>query len=299
MLGQLRIRPVDLRVIQVRLVHPGPQVVRHEPGRAPRRRTRTPPRGLGPRPLVHPHHRPHEHVPRAAQHHHERPHRAPLPGRPGRPSGPAARSRSAPLRPARPGAGAAPVTWSRRTSSGRFAATYRRKRRHADAPDHAHRAAADGSSPSVTPAFSWAAMYSWCLRSPARSPAAAGYRPAPGTTPAPAPPTPPGSTGGPPGAIPAATAGAMYLRIVLRSTSRLGGDLAAATGPHASGPRSRSHRPRRTFSSPSAPPPSQTGGKAAPSRWPGPPRHARRPHGELRERVGNYVSASRSTGGIT
>jgi len=29
-------------------------------------------------------------------------------------------------------------------------------------------------------------------------------------------------------------------------------------------------------------PPFRTGGKVAPSRWPGPPRHARRPHGELR-----------------
>jgi hypothetical protein len=29
-------------------------------------------------------------------------------------------------------------------------------------------------------------------------------------------------------------------------------------------------------------PPSQTGGRVAPSRWPGPPRHARAPHGELR-----------------
>src|SRR5579859_5924141 len=48
--------------------------------------------------------------------------------------------------------------------------------------------------------------------------------------------------------------------------------------------------------------PSSTGGKAALSRWPGPPRHARHPHGELRERggelrerqplkPGNYVSA--------
>src|SRR5579859_7014065 len=32
--------------------------------------------------------------------------------------------------------------------------------------------------------------------------------------------------------------------------------------------------------------PSSTGGKAALSRWPGPPRHARHPHGELRERGG-------------
>src|SRR5216683_5259988 len=33
-------------------------------------------------------------------------------------------------------------------------------------------------------------------------------------------------------------------------------------------------------------PPSQTGGKIAPSRRPGPPRHTRRPHGELRDRGG-------------
>jgi hypothetical protein len=37
------------------------------------------------------------------------------------------------------------------------------------------------------------------------------------------------------------------------------------------------------------------GRKVAPSRWPGPPRHARHPHGELRERgLGNYVSVSPS-----
>src|SRR5579863_6205302 len=51
--------------------------------------------------------------------------------------------------------------------------------------------------------------------------------------------------------------------------------------------------------------PSSTGGKAALSRWPGPPRHARHPHGELRERggelrerqplkPGNYVSADKN-----
>ncbi len=36
---------------------------------------------FGPRPLVHLQHRPHEHVPRAGQHHHERLHRPQLPGR--------------------------------------------------------------------------------------------------------------------------------------------------------------------------------------------------------------------------
>ena len=53
--GQLGVRPVDLRVVQVRLVHPGLEVVRHQPGRHPaeeleRRHVR-----LGPRPLVHRH----------------------------------------------------------------------------------------------------------------------------------------------------------------------------------------------------------------------------------------------------
>src|SRR5271169_6129325 len=41
-------------------------------------------------------------------------------------------------------------------------------------------------------------------------------------------------------------------------------------------------------------PPSQTGGKVAPSRWPGPSRHARHPHGNYVIGVGNYVSASPS-----
>src|SRR6266498_5402138 len=34
-LRELGIRPVDLRVVQVRLVHPGAQVVRHQPGGHP------------------------------------------------------------------------------------------------------------------------------------------------------------------------------------------------------------------------------------------------------------------------
>ena len=79
--GQLGIGPVDLRVIQVRLVHPGLEVVWHQPGRHPAEKLKRRGMALGPGPLVHRQHRPHEHVPRAAQHHHERLHRAQLPGR--------------------------------------------------------------------------------------------------------------------------------------------------------------------------------------------------------------------------
>src|SRR5512142_2603031 len=89
---------------------------------------------------------------------------------------------------------------------------------------------------------------------------------------------------GPPGLIPAATAGAMYFRSVLRSAPRLC-DI------------SLSDRPACQCTSISVTSitsnvllaiglPSQTGGKTAPSRWPDPPRHARRPHGELRDRGG-------------
>ncbi len=74
--GQLGIGPVDLRVIQVRPVHPGLEVVRNQPRGHP---AEEPERGhvaLGPRLLVHRDDRADEHVPRAAQHHRERPDRA-------------------------------------------------------------------------------------------------------------------------------------------------------------------------------------------------------------------------------
>jgi len=78
--GQLGIGPVDLGVVQVGLVHPGLQVVRHQAGRDPGEELERGDVALGPRALVHPQHRPHEHVPRAGQHHNERPHRAQLAG---------------------------------------------------------------------------------------------------------------------------------------------------------------------------------------------------------------------------
>ncbi len=75
--GQLGIGPVDLRVIQVRPVHPGLQVVRHQPGRHPAEEPERRHMALGPRQLVHLDHRADEHVPGAAQHHRERIDRVP------------------------------------------------------------------------------------------------------------------------------------------------------------------------------------------------------------------------------
>jgi hypothetical protein len=80
MRGELGIGPVDLRVIQIGLVHSGLQVVRHQPGRDAAEEPERSDVALGPGPLVHPQDRPHEHVPRTGQHHHERPHGPQLPG---------------------------------------------------------------------------------------------------------------------------------------------------------------------------------------------------------------------------
>ena len=80
MSGELGIGPVDLRVVEIGLVHPGLQVVRHQPGRNAAEELERLDMALGPGPLVHLQHGTDEHVPRAGQHHHERPHRAELPG---------------------------------------------------------------------------------------------------------------------------------------------------------------------------------------------------------------------------
>jgi hypothetical protein len=80
--GQLGIRAVDLRVVEVRAVHPGLEVVRDQPrGHTAEERERLHMRG-GPLGLVHHQRRAHEQVPRARQDHHKRPHRPPPP-RPG------------------------------------------------------------------------------------------------------------------------------------------------------------------------------------------------------------------------
>src|SRR5215470_14017435 len=74
----------------------------------------------------------------------------------------------------------------------------------------------------------------------------------------------------------------MYLRIVLRSTPRLC-DISLSDLP-ACQCTSISVTSITSNVLLAIGPPSQTGGKTAPSRWPGPPRHAPRPHGELRDR---------------
>ena len=89
MRGELGIGPVDLRVVEVGLVDPGLQVVRHQPGRDAAEERERLDVALGPGPLVHLQHRADEHVPRAGQHHHERPDGAQLPGHAGPASGPA------------------------------------------------------------------------------------------------------------------------------------------------------------------------------------------------------------------
>ena len=80
MRGQLGIGAVDLRVIQVRLVHAGLEVVGDQASGDAAEELKRRDVALGPCALVHLQHRPHEHVPRAGQHHHERPDRPQLPG---------------------------------------------------------------------------------------------------------------------------------------------------------------------------------------------------------------------------
>ena len=75
--GQLSVGAVDLRVIQVGFVHPGLEVVTHQPRRHPTEELERRDMASTPSGLVHPDHRAHEQVPRTRQHHHERPHRHP------------------------------------------------------------------------------------------------------------------------------------------------------------------------------------------------------------------------------
>ena len=78
--GHLGIGAVELRVVEVGLVDPGLQVVRHEPCRDAAEEPERLDVALGPGPLVHLQDRPHEHVPRVRQHHDERPDGAEPPG---------------------------------------------------------------------------------------------------------------------------------------------------------------------------------------------------------------------------
>jgi hypothetical protein len=77
--GELGIRAVDLRVVKVRLAHPGAQVVRDLPGRGAAEIGERLDVRLDPSTLIHGEHRTHEHVPGRGQDHHERPDPAPPP----------------------------------------------------------------------------------------------------------------------------------------------------------------------------------------------------------------------------
>ena len=73
--GQLRVGAVDPRVIQVRPVHPGLEVVGDQAGGHPAEERERSHVAFGPGPLVHGDDRADEQVPRAAQHHRECPDR--------------------------------------------------------------------------------------------------------------------------------------------------------------------------------------------------------------------------------
>ena len=74
--GQLRVGAVDLRVIQVRLAHPGLEVIRSKLPRRPAEELERGHMRLGPRALGHADHGADEQVPRVRQHHRKRPHPA-------------------------------------------------------------------------------------------------------------------------------------------------------------------------------------------------------------------------------
>ena len=211
MRGQLGIGAVDPRVIQVRPVHPGLEVVRDQPGRHPAEELERRHVALGPGPLVHPDHRADEQVPRAAQHHRERPDRVAAARSTG--SSPAAQLAVVDLRLLARPAGCQPQHPHLRP-----AGLLGQVRRHIPAQrGHRRRQPPLIAQPLMDrghrdPGLQLRARCNrGAPRSPARSPAAAGYRPAPGTTPAPAPPTPPALTGGPPGTMPAASAARQVL----------------------------------------------------------------------------------------
>ena len=108
MRGQLRIGPVQLRIVKIGLVHPGLQVVRHQPGRARRRRTRTPRRGTRSRPAG-PSSAPAARTCAASTPAPSRtPRRCAASRSPDPATGPAARSRSAPAPRPQPGTGSTP-----------------------------------------------------------------------------------------------------------------------------------------------------------------------------------------------
>ncbi len=76
-MGELVIGPVDLRVVEIRLDHPGLQVVRHQTAGQTTEELSRRHMGGDPLGLVHLERGPHEHVPAERQHQHERPQRPP------------------------------------------------------------------------------------------------------------------------------------------------------------------------------------------------------------------------------
>ena len=301
MSGHLGIRPVNLRVVQVRLVHPGPQVVRDQAGGNPVKEGECRHVAFGPRPLVHPQHRPHEHVPRTAQDHDKRPHRAQLPGDRIQP---AAQLPVVDLR-LLPGLGRARVQYPHL----RAADLFRHVRRHIPAETlHADSQAVLIAQPLMDrrhphPGLQLGADVLVML--PDRRP---GHLPQPGIgqlrEPAPHQLRPfllalgrPARND--PRRSRRADVLAQRLAVHIQALSHLAQRAARMPVHQDLGDidhveRSPCHRP----------PVVADGRKVAPSRWPGPPRHARHPHRELRERggelrerqplnLGNYVSADR------
>ena len=197
--GQLGIAAVDLRVIQVRLAHPGLEVVRHQPPRRPAEELERGHVRLDPGPLGHAHRRADEQVPRVRQHHRERPHPPPPARRRVRPQphvpvihlGLGARRHRRPGHPdlLRPG----PVR-EMRPHVAAHAGHARLQALLGGQPlvDHRHRHHADELRRSGRDA----------ARSPATTPAGPRCRRSAGTSPGPAPATAPRLTGGPPGRHP-------------------------------------------------------------------------------------------------
>ena len=216
--GQLGISPVDLRVIQVRAVHPGLEVVGHQPGRDPAEERERLHMVFAPRLLIHAG----SPAARTCAASTPAPSRTPTSSPASRPPGPAtAQPPVIDLRLARRlGRLAAAPSPATGASPPALRATYRRKlvTLTASPADHA---AADDRGHRVPRLQLLTDVLVMRARSPTRSPAATGYRPAPGTTPAPAQPTAPHSPADPPASSLPPPPRAIYFRVVFRSTPTL------------------------------------------------------------------------------
>ena len=216
--GQLGVAAVDLRVIQVRLAHPGLEVIRGELRRDPAEELERGHVRLGPGALGHAHHRADEQVPRVRQHHRKRPHPAAPARRRVRPQpqvpvihlGLGSRRHRRPRRPHL--CGPRPVR-EMRPHVPAHAGHARLQALLAGQPlvDHRHRHHAAPARRSGHDA----------PRSPARTPAGPGARPAAGTSPGPAPATAPRPPAGRPAPSRPPPPAATYRRTVFASTPRL------------------------------------------------------------------------------